>query len=42
MLSDGSDGFIYLVDFTSEESWKNTMDKHPSIIHFGTRYYKEQ
>ena len=42
MLNEGNESLIYLVDFTSEESWKSTMEKHPSIIHFGCRYFKEQ
>lgn len=42
MLNEGIDGLIYLLDFTSEESWRYAMDKHPSIIHFGARYYKGQ
>jgi hypothetical protein len=40
MLSESHDNFIFLVDFTTENSWRETMDKHPSIIHFGCRYYK--
>ena len=42
MLNEGNEGFIFLVDFASEESWRNTMERHPSIIHFGCRYFKEE
>lgn len=40
MLSEACENLVFLVDFSSEESWKKTMDKHPSITHFGCRYYK--
>jgi hypothetical protein len=42
MLNEGNESLIYLVDFSSEASWKGTMEKHPSIIHFGCRYFKEE
>lgn len=29
------------MDFSTQDSWQKTMDRHPSIIHFGSRYYKE-
>ncbi len=41
MLSELKENLIYFVDFTNDKSWRDTIDKHPSLITFGCRYYKE-
>lgn len=41
MLADPPDNLIFLVDFTDDSSWRATIDKHPSLAHFASTYYKQ-